>query len=178
MELMNFRGHLTGGIISGATLAIFKLVCKGTLNLSAFPRMAAAIFGITVFFSIFPDLDTNSVPQRWFYRVVFLILIYLGYRKQYELATLLAVISLTPILGQHRGWTHNRLSPFFVPLFLAGIYEYFISKDSFFYDLSFQRIYGHFKNYIWFIIASIIGWYTHLLLDSGIYFFKNNRKHH
>ena len=64
-----------------------------------------AVAGTALFFSLFPDLDTSSVPQRWFFRLVFFSLLYLGWTERYELATLVGVVvaTLTLPLGTAAG---------------------------------------------------------------------------
>ena len=73
---MTFKGHLTGGILAG--IGVTGLAARWGYIPSADYRIWAAVCGTTVFFSLFPDLDTASVPQRWFFRAVFMALIYLG----------------------------------------------------------------------------------------------------
>jgi membrane-bound metal-dependent hydrolase YbcI (DUF457 family) len=175
---MNFKGHITGGFISGALLTTAAFVFSSSAGphhnlLPLFP-----IFGVTVFFSLFPDLDVGSIQQRWFYRAIFILLLYLGYQKYYELATLVAIVAITPILDHHRGWTHNYFSALLVPLFLMGIYECILAKDYPFHNWSFKHIYEYLKDHLWLVIASIAGWYTHLLLDSKLPLLKNDRKHY
>ncbi|TLD43293.1 MAG: hypothetical protein JETT_0462 [Candidatus Jettenia ecosi] len=173
---MNFKGHIIGGCISGIAITAVKLLSDGSLDFSSFPQEAALIFGITVFFSIFPDLDTESIPQRWFYRAVFLLLLYLGYKKHYGLATLLAIVAITPKIDHHRGWTHHYFSAVLLPLFLAGFYEYVLAKNQS-HDWPFYCMYERFIDRLWLVIACIIGWNTHLLLDSQLSLFKNNKRY-
>ncbi|MCF6157716.1 MAG: hypothetical protein E3K32_03895 [wastewater metagenome] len=174
---MNFKGHITGGIVSGTILASATFLLKDFFGGADPLQSVLSIFGITVFFSLFPDVDIGSVLQRWFYRAIFIILLYLGYQKQYELATLIAIIALTPILHHHRGWTHSYIAAFFVPVSLACLYEYILIKDHQSYTWSTRQIYGYMQDHMWVIIACIFGWCTHLLLDSQIPFFKNDRGH-
>ena len=125
---MNFRGHLTGGVAVG----IGVVVVSSRLDYipSEDYRMWAGVCGTTIFFSLFPDLDTSSVPQRWFFRIVFAALLYLGWTERYELATLVGILSLLPLLDHHRGWTHWKISPLLVSVLLGAAYEYWRAKHA------------------------------------------------
>ena len=79
---MTFKGHLSGGIVAGITLT--GLAVRWGYIPGADYRVWAAVCGATVFFSLFPDLDTASVPQRWFFRGVFMALVYLGWNERYD----------------------------------------------------------------------------------------------
>lgn len=175
---MNFKGHITGGFVSGACLITAAFLMSSSAVPSHNLQSVSSIFGVTVFFSLFPDLDVGSIQQRWFYRAIFILLLYLGYQKYYELATLVAIIAITPILDHHRGWTHNYFSALLVPLLLIGIYGYMLAKDYPLHNWSFKHSCEYFKNHLWLVIASIVGWCTHLLLDSKLPMFKNDKKHY
>lgn len=182
---MNFKGHVTGGIIVGTLLAASALALNEPLNnisLGGIPlgdstlgdpslNMFAAlillgkIFAVTLFFSMFPDLDISSIPQRWFYRALFIILLVMAYKEFYEEATLLALISITPLLDHHRSWTHHFISALLFPVVLACLYEYLLTKAQFLDQWSFEVITNHLKQNIWLVVALIMGWYTHLFLD-------------
>lgn len=175
---MNFRGHITGGFISGALLTTAAFVFSSSAGPQHNLQSVFSIFGVTVFFSLFPDLDVGSIQQRWFYRAIFVLLLYLGHQRYYELATLVAIIAITPILDHHRGWTHSYFSALLVPLVLMDIYEGILANDYPFHNWSFKHIHAYLKGHLWVVTASIVGWYTHLLLDSKLPMFKNDRKHY
>lgn len=175
---MNFKGHITGGLISGTILATATFIGNGSSGLFDPLKSVFSVYGITVFFSLFPDVDISSIGQRWFYRAVFILLLYLGYQKYYEIATLASIIAITPILGHHRGWTHSYFPALLIPLLIASLYEYSLTKNHFFTGESLLRIYKHMRNHQWLITACIIGWYTHLFLDCQLPMFKNDKEHH
>ena len=58
---MNFQGHLCSGIVVGvagsAVATNFGYIGPDDL------ATQIAVSGTTVFFALFPDLDTSSVPQ-------------------------------------------------------------------------------------------------------------------
>lgn len=163
--IMNFRGHVTGGIITGVALATSAVTLSEPLGIAAPPLVLGQIFAVTVFFSLFPDLDISSIPQRWFFRAIFILLLILGYYEYYEEATLVALVAITPLLDHHRSWTHNIFSVLVFPLIMACLYEYLLTKDQFFHNWSFEQVSTHLLNHIWLVVACIGGWYTHLFLD-------------
>ncbi len=174
---MNFTGHIAGGTITAGSLAAGALVYGNTIGTSYTIEDSIRIFSVTLFFSLFPDLDITSIPQRWFYRIIFLLLIILGYTGEFEIATLAAIIAITPILDHHHGWTHNLYSPVFVPLILIIIYDMILMKNNLIFSNPFSAIQLYTQKYFWFFISVMTGWYTHLFLDSKIPFFNNKRGH-
>ncbi len=162
---MNFKGHLTGGMATGAILSVGAFVLSEPLGVPAPPLLLGQIFLVTLFFSLFPDLDISSIPQRWFFRSIFVLLLILSYYQRFEEATLLALVAITPLLNSHRGWTHNFFSVLLFPVALAVLYEYLLTKEQFIQSFSMDRIVQHLANHHWLVIACIGGWYTHLLLD-------------
>jgi membrane-bound metal-dependent hydrolase YbcI (DUF457 family) len=162
---MNFKGHLTGGMVTGTVLTASAFVLSEASGIPAPPLLLGQIFAVALFFSLFPDLDISSIPQRWFFRGIFVILLILGYYERFEEATLLAIVAITPLLNNHRSWTHNFLSVLLFPVVIAGIYEYLLTKEKFFQSFSVDRIAQHLADHRWLVIACMGGWSTHLLLD-------------
>lgn len=162
---MNFRGHVTGGVVTGIALASSAIFLSGPLGIPAPPIVLGEILAVTIFFSLFPDLDISSIPQRWFFRAIFIILLGLSYYERFEEATLLALVSITPLLDHHRSWTHNFMSALLFPVVAACLYEYLLTKERFFYEISLEAIQGHLLQNLWLVMACILGWYTHLFLD-------------
>lgn len=174
---MNFTGHIAGGTVTAGALATGALVYGNTFGTNYTIEDSVRIFSVTLFFSLFPDLDVSSIPQRWFFRAIFVLLIILGYTGEYQLATLVAIIAITPILDHHHGWTHNLYSPILVPFFLILIYDIMLLKNNTLFNTPFYAFNKYFSNYFWFLISAGAGWYTHLFLDSKIPFFNNKRGH-
>lgn len=169
---MNFRGHLIGGMVVGVTLA------ESAARLGGIPSTDRhtwfAVCATTLFFSLLPDLDTSSVPQRWFFRLVFIGLLYLGWNKRYELATLVGILAIMPLLDHHRGWMHWKWTPLFVPLLASVGYEYWRARQSWFIAFSWSNVQGMLDGYAIFVLASIAGWYCHLILDGRFNIFKGD----
>jgi len=78
---MNFQAHLQGGLVAGS---IAVGVALGTgyaewqsdslqrfldqpLDFGQPISLLLSLFVTAVFMALFPDLDTTSVPQRWFF---------------------------------------------------------------------------------------------------------------
>lgn len=165
---MNFKMHVTGGIVIGTSLATTSLLFGEQLGFPISPIKATIVFGVAVFFSLFPDLDTSSIPQRWFYRAIFLVLLGLAYYRYFEIATFLAIVSISPLLDHHRGWTHHPLSLFIFPVLLAGLYDFLLAQTKTAYRWTPENIIVHLQNHPWLVLACLLGWSTHLLLDLKI----------
>ena len=173
---MNFKGHVLGGSVTGIGVAVgatsLGYVAPDDLTTQA------AVAGTTLFFSLFPDLDTASVAQRWFFRGVFCVLLYLGWTERYELATIVGLLSVLPLLDHHRGWTHWKISPFITVGLLGTSYEYWRARQAFFGEFTWDNVHALLEGHLVFFIACIVGWYTHLLLDGCFKIFPTSQDHH
>ncbi len=173
---VNFRGHLISGIAVGIGVA------EGAMRLSYIEAGDHVTWGgvcaTTAFFSLFPDLDTASVPQRWFFRCVFAALLYLGWNERYDLATLVAILSLLPLLDHHRGWTHWKISPLAVSILLGATYEYWRARHAFIGEFSWENVHALIEGHVVYLVGCIAGWYTHLLLDGRFRLFPTEGNHH
>ena len=150
---MKFEGHAKYGVAS---------LIVASLATSIDGVFEPLVIPVALAFSFFPDLDTNSIPQRWFYRALTVALLVLSYKGMDKHAIALAIVCISPLLHKHRGWTHELWSPFIFPFFIAIVFGYIV--------------FGHtpdqiewidmFRNYWKYIIASIIGWTAHLIADG------------
>ena len=130
------------------------------------PGTTLGLFATALFFSLFPDLDTSSRPQRWFFKVVFAALLYLAWAGEYRTATAVAALALLPVLDHHRGWTHHRLSPIAAAAVAAAAYAWWKLDGS---GLGgwIAVIRGLPQGLeMRFAGAALAGWYTHLFLDG------------
>ncbi len=173
---MNFKGHLAAGAVAGVVVA------ESASRLGFVPQedypVWGAVWATTFFFSLFPDLDTSSVPQRWFFRIVFGLLIYLGWTEHYELATLIGLLSIIPLLDHHRGWTHRKISPLIVPIALVATYSYWRARNTWLGEFSWTNVWDLLEANLVFWAASLIGWYIHLILDGYFRVFPTAGDHH
>ena len=190
---MNFRGHFVGGAVAGAAAGALMLVSgysglggAGTAEALAGSNEAGAhLVGVMLtawFMALFPDLDTASIPQRWFLRGMFALLIAALAWGRLDLFVLLAFAALLPLIHRHRGWTHWRITPWVIPLFLASIHEYLRAQSSWFLGFSWENVWEFLGRYWIYVAASVLGHYTHLLLDSRrvkwLPFVRNSEGHH
>lgn len=153
--MSNFAGHAVGGSIAAGVVGIVASYTNIPFVENA---NSLVLSGLVFLFSLFPDLDTASIPQRWFYRILFFVLCGLFFYKQFETATLLAIVFLVPILHKHRGLTHY----FTFSLIFPWIVVFVINTHIFNNDIILNEIFSAFGIYI---IAVYIGWWTHLLID-------------
>ena len=177
---MTFRGHVAGGLVAG--VATSSVAVRWDLLSPGDVTGWLSIFGVVLFFALYPDLDTASVPQRWFYRAVFGTLLFLSWREQYRTATLLAILSILPLLDHHRGWTHWRLSPFLVVLLPAYVFAYWrtVQAEAIGAALTTAHVVAAtlMAEHGLALVAALVGWYTHLVLDGRFKIFPTGKDHY
>ena len=145
------KGHLVGGMVFalvGLHLFAHYFFVPTYLDMVLYVSLA-------LMFAVWPDVDTKSIGQKFFYSVFFLTDCYLIFNERYQLAAYLGLLIILPILAKHRGWTHSVwamfLSPsplLFYPVLKGG------SLDSF--NLSGVPYYA----------SALTGYFSHLLLDG------------
>ena len=133
-----YKGHLIGG------LAVYAIVYQTTTNPavnSALQKIfhfnpfhysgngdmrlyaIAMSFACCLLGSLFPDVDTKSVGQKLFYYIMAGIITFTVIKKQWGLLSALSLISLFPLLVNHRGIIHTiwfvTLAPLVVPLIVS-----------------------------------------------------------
>ncbi len=116
-------------------------------------RLAAMV--ISVLFGLFPDVDTNSKAQNIFFGIIFPLDILLIWQGYIQAAAYLGLIAMLPIVGKHRGWTHNKLAMFLVPLPILLIPYLYNDKI-----LAVSIVY---------YCAAVAGYFSHLLFDGLIW---------
>ena len=177
---MNFSGHLVGGVLAGGAVVALAVITRNTFVevdsvnqlfsrqawLSGDTKALTALFLITCFMALFPDLDLPSIQQRWFYRVVLVVLVVLFFMGQGEVFALVAILVLLPVIHKHRGWTHWPITPFLIAIMMALIFEYQRSTKSWGGGFSVDNVFLYLKTYWMYVIGCVLGHYTHLLLDS------------
>ena len=179
---MNFGGHAAGGLLSSAAF-VGGMHFFGALSLdgpwlveregASRPAenavLAVQVFALCFSMSLFPDLDTDSIFRRWFYRALLVAGFLLIWRDRPELAAWLLMAGLFPLLDKHRGWTHWKISPLITSLslpFLVGLHL----AEGWQGVVELGRDYwAHFKRLFPFVSAIFFGHATHLLLDSSLF---------
>jgi hypothetical protein len=109
---MLYRAHLISGLGLGTALAGAAYVSGSLIRVEDL----AAVAGLTTVFALLPDLDTASIVQRWFYRGMLGVLVWLMATGRAEHAAFLGAVSLLPLVHRHRGWTHAWWATIAVPL--------------------------------------------------------------
>jgi len=157
--MAGYKAHTAGGLICGITYVILLGMLPGAIlaktgGLLSSWQFVAALFVISMLFSLWPDIDTNSRGQDIFFALAFgldVLLIAFGYL---EAAAYLGLMAMTPIIGKHRGWTHSKIAMLLVPMPVIIV--------TYFYDPAIVPtailIYG----------AATVGYFSHLLLDGKI----------
>lgn len=158
--MANYKGHIVGGFVftAGYAAAInFLPLARFAKYAGIFSQWQAvlAVFIIGILFALFPDVDTNSKAQDIFFGIVFPLNIILIWQGMIQAAAYLGLISMLPIIGHHRGWTHKRWAMFVVPLpilLVPYLYKQEILPAS-----------------IIFYLAAVVGYFSHLFLDGLIF---------
>jgi membrane-bound metal-dependent hydrolase YbcI (DUF457 family) len=152
---LNFSGHISCGVVSAAAVtgATYGICTAANIIPPNYPL----VFGLSAAFSLFPDLDIQSTPQKWFFRIMLLTSIILLALGKTDICSYILIASIIPLVDHHRGFTHWWLTSIFaVPLIFFGIYKAT--------NIQLEGI-------VFLGAACLVGWWTHLLCD-GIYPWK------
>lgn len=122
------KGHIVGGA------ATFLLLHIATTKVCAFPqptpKALIIAFSCCILGALFPDIDTKSIGQRIFYSFMAIPVTYSIFSHQWHMLASLSIISLFPILSNHRGITHTlwfvTLAPLSIMLGLSQSYPQFV----------------------------------------------------
>ena len=97
-----YRQHLAGGaIIFFVSLVIVLHWCVPTL-------LTLAEWGLCALAgSLFPDIDTKSKGQRYFYWLLCVVLCTLLVLRRYKAFAFMSIVSLIPLMVHHRGICHR-----------------------------------------------------------------------
>ncbi len=104
--------------------------------------------------ALFPDIDIKSKGQKWIYWFLLLVLIALIGKGRLDVVAFLSVLSVTPMLVNHRGLFHRLWFVVCIPLcawYIASLSFPFIKQTLLFDTLFF-----------------IAGAVSHLWLDMGL----------
>ncbi len=158
--MANYKGHVLGGAVFGglfyaaiAYVPVQRLAESAGLLQSE--QSIFALFIISMLFGLFPDVDTNSKAQDLFFAIVFPLNILLLATDKIEAAAYLGLISMLPIIGHHRGWTHKKWAMLVVPLPIL-LLPYLYNEEM----LPISSIYYG---------AAVAGYFSHLFLDGLIW---------
>ncbi len=173
-----FREHWIGGLVvytaffvislGIALIGIFAFELPNDWNatISLGPLKIVACFAIAVLSGLWPDVDTKSKSQQIFYRLFLISNAVLIYAKHYSISAFLGLFAMLPLIGNHRGWTHSRMTMLLLPTVFLILPVYF-QRDQFDQaDLLAAQNLVLFREGLPFYIASLIGYATHLHLDG------------
>lgn len=102
---MLFKGHLIGAASVSVTIPIFSFILKTQLSIN---DILSAMIGI-ILGGIFPDVDTESKPSRYYAIGLLVASIYWYYAGTPEYIWFPLVPFLAAKISTHRGWTHSYL---------------------------------------------------------------------
>lgn len=157
--MSGYKGHIAGALVfntvyvAGVRLLPGEMLERWDISLTDW-QLLVGLFVIAVLFGLFPDVDTNSMGQNIFFGIAFVAMIVLIVAGKFEPAAYLGLLAMTPIIGKHRGWTHNKLAMVLVPAPIL-IIPYLHNQHVWTLGV---LIYG----------AAVVGYFSHLLLDGLI----------
>lgn len=116
--MSSYKGHLFGGVLFYIPFAFLLGIL---FDYDALPAWQYAIqllilFGITLLFALFPDVDIKSKGQKIFYWIFFLLDLMLIVSGLWREAAFLGLFAMTPLISKHRGWTHSFWAALLIPL--------------------------------------------------------------
>ena len=144
---MNYQGHLYGGIATSAIVAGTSLF-YGHTDYSVSIVCAAT----TLVFSLYPDLDTSSTPSKYAFILGIPLIVWFIFKTHYIPAFLSLMFISIPKMFPHRGLVHTLRFGLF-----ASIVWFFI-----------LQVLPVNIEYIYIGVSSLIGYMTHLILDSHV----------
>ena len=174
-----FREHWIGGLvvytsffaISLATTLIGFFVFRQPIDwnptMSLEPLKIAACFVIAVLSGLWPDVDTKSKSQQIFYRIFIIFNVVLIYMGHYSISAFFGLFAMLPLIGNHRGWTHSKLTMLLLPAVFLILPMVYFQRDLLDRNelLAVQNL-VLLKGGLPFYAASLIGYATHLHLDG------------
>lgn len=99
--MSNYKGHVIGGCFAyGLLLAALVSFCSSW-------HVAAEWFAFCFAGSLFPDIDTKSRGQKYFYRVILIVFAVLIAQQRLDLLAVFSLCAVVPLLTNHRGIFHH-----------------------------------------------------------------------
>ena len=145
------KGHIVGGLVF---LWLFLTILSNFFFIPS--TMEIMIYAaIAVMFSLWPDVDIKSIGQKVFYTIFFItdaILVF--YFQDYKTAAFFGLLIILPVLSNHRGWTHSRITAVVLPspLILLPMY---LSGGTLLEGLPYY-------------CAAVTGYFSHLFFDKKL----------
>ncbi len=98
----NYQTHLVGGALSFSVALVIAAPIYQPSVLTAAEWFLFALAG-----SFFPDVDIKSKGQKYFYWMIFLLLIVLAITQRFVPLAIISIIATIPLLTKHRGLLHR-----------------------------------------------------------------------
>jgi len=142
-----YKAHLAGGLAVSVPMLYLLRHQAGS------PGVAALWIGFALAGSLFPDIDTTSKGQKWFFRFWLVILLLLLFFKKYALFIASALLATAPLIVNHRGLFHKSWFLILIPCFTATVFAWNMPEQS--------------KNIFFITLFFVAGTLSHLFLDFG-----------
>lgn len=148
----SYKGHIIGGLLTYCLVIAAAVVYK-LFAIRSIPQLIEWLL-CTLAGALFPDLDTKSMGQKWFYRGLACISILLIAYEKHQAFTVVSLCGLVPLLVNHRGLLHR----WWFIVGVAALYVFTITR----FVPSYYN--AAFFNACFFIVGAA----SHLWLDGGI----------
>ena len=154
--MSDYRGHLWGGVVFFVGLAAAVVAFSAKAGSPEWVEVfrgwkVLVLLGIALLMALWPDVDIDSKGQRLFYRIFLAADVVLIAGKLYQLAAILGLLAMIPIVGRHRGWTHTIWAAVLVTLPILVLPMYFKGD--------------HTLAGLPYFLAAFVGYVSHLVLD-------------
>ncbi|MFP4658365.1 MAG: metal-dependent hydrolase [Desulfonatronovibrionaceae bacterium] len=146
--MSGFKGHMLWAVILGG-MAMGILLWFGLVSRE--PGVLIGLGALVVLGALFPDIDTDSRGQRFFFLILAGFDAALILSGQYIWAAVLGFLALFPAMGLHGGWTHTWWAMLAVPLPI-------LISPPLLFSAELSRVFMLYA-------AMVFGYFTHLVLD-------------
>ena len=138
-----FREHWIGGLVAYTSffaislgialigIFVFRQPTDWNPTVSLEPLKIAACFVIAVLSGLWPDVDTKSKSQQIFYRIFIIFNVVLIYMGNYSISAFFGLFAMLPLIGNHRGWTHSKLTMLLLPTVFLILPMVYFHRDQF-----------------------------------------------
>lgn len=100
-----YKGHLIGGFVAFSVTYVVVTACQLVIVNNIMPVITLLLFCLAG--ALFPDIDTKSKGQKYFYWFILVLLLYFTYAKMFMQLAFLSILATLPMLVKHRGIFHN-----------------------------------------------------------------------
>lgn len=146
--MANYKGHLVGGVVAWSITFYLVISCSAPTAITGLQWFLLTLAG-----SLFPDIDTKSKGQYYFYWFMLGALVFLVVNNRLAAASFLGIFSCAPLLVRHRGIFHRFW--FIVTLVVAVTIFIHVYTSILLSALMFNALFF------------LVGVFSHLVLDVG-----------